>query len=138
MHRKGDPRRSSLKRGFRIHPCKNDSNVFALQIHNEECQVANAVGAALSLVSTTSDHVVPLKNTTREKTWEEAEPGKKYLFFGEYFCPAYFFGMSKSSINTKAVLTITDMTESTELLALKRQKEGYKAAVKFSCVFVLF
>ena len=34
--------------------------------------------------------------------------------------------MSKTSINTKTVLTITDMTESTELLALKRQKEGYK------------
>ena len=46
--------------------------------------------------------------------------------------------MSKTSINTKTVLTITDMTESTELLALKRQKEGYKVAVKFSCVFVLF
>ena len=46
--------------------------------------------------------------------------------------------MLKTSINTKTVLTITDMTESTELLALKRQKEGYKVAVKFSCVFVLF
>lgn len=33
----------------------------------------NAVGAALSLVSTTSNHVIPLKNTTREKAWEDAE-----------------------------------------------------------------
>ena len=32
--------------------------------------------------------------------------------------------MSKSNIKTKTVLTITDMTESTELQALKRQKDG--------------
>ncbi|KAK2547285.1 putative D-/L-hydantoinase subunit A [Acropora cervicornis] len=38
-------------------------------------QVANAVGAALSKVSGTFDHVVPLKNTTREKAWEVAERG---------------------------------------------------------------
>ena len=31
------------------------------------------------------------------------------------------FSMSKSSIETKTVLTMTDMTESTELLAFKRQ-----------------
>ena len=46
--------------------------------------------------------------------------------------------MSKSSIKTKTVLTMTDMTESTELLALKRQKDGYKVTVKFRCIFVLF
>ena len=33
---------------------------------------------------------------------------------------------------------MTDMTESTELLALKRQKDGYKVTVKFPCVFMLF
>ena len=34
------------------------------------------------------------------------------------------FPMSKSSIKTKTVLTMTDMTDSTELLAFKRQKDG--------------
>ena len=33
--------------------------------------------------------------------------------------------MSKSSIKTKTILAMTDMTESTELLAFKRQKDGY-------------
>ena len=33
------------------------------------------------------------------------------------------FSMSKSSIKTKTVLTMTDMTDSTELLAFKRQKD---------------
>ena len=61
---------------------------------------------------------------------------KKYLFFGEYFCPT--FSMSKSSIKTKTVLTMTDMTESTELLAFKRQKDGYKVTVKISlCICVV-
>ena len=47
------------------------------------------------------------------------------------------FSMSKSSIKTKTVLTVTDMTESNELLAFKRQKDGYKVNVKkFPCVFV--
>ena len=36
------------------------------------------------------------------------------------------FSTSKSSIKTKTVLTMTDMTESTELLAFERQKDGYK------------
>ena len=40
--------------------------------------------------------------------------------------------MSKSSIKTKTVLTMTDMTESAELLAFKRQKDGYKVAVEIS------
>ena len=47
------------------------------------------------------------------------------------------FSMSKSSIKTKTVLTMTDMTESTELLAFKRQRDGYKVTVKnflFICV----
>ena len=48
------------------------------------------------------------------------------------------FPMSKSSIKTKTVLTMTDMTESTELLALKRQKDGYKVNVKISlCICVV-
>ena len=49
------------------------------------------------------------------------------------------FPMSKSSIKTKTVLTMTDMTKSTELLAFKRQKDGYKVTVKISlcnCVVV--
>ena len=46
--------------------------------------------------------------------------------------------MSKSSIKTETVLTMTDMTESTELLALKRQKDGYKVNVKISlCICVV-
>ena len=48
------------------------------------------------------------------------------------------FAMSKSSIKTKTVLTMTDMTESTELLAFKRQKDGYKVTVKISlCIYVV-
>ena len=46
--------------------------------------------------------------------------------------------MSKSSIKTKTVLTMTDMTESTELLGFKRQKDGYKVIVKISlCICVV-
>ena len=45
--------------------------------------------------------------------------------------------MSKSSIKTKTVLTMTDMTQSTELQAFIRPKDGYKVTVKI-CVFVLF
>ena len=50
--------------------------------------------------------------------------------------------MSKSSIKTKTVLTMIDMTESNELLAFKRRKYGYKVTVivrrtqnpaKFTC-----
>ena len=48
------------------------------------------------------------------------------------------FPMSKSNIKTKTVLTMTDMTESTELLAFKRQKDGYKVTVKISlCICVV-
>ena len=38
--------------------------------------------------------------------------------------------MSKSSIKTKTVLTMTNMTKSTELQAFKRQKDGYEVTVK--------
>ena len=48
------------------------------------------------------------------------------------------FPMSISSIKTKTVLTITDMTESTELRPFKRQKDGYKVTVKISlCIYVV-
>ena len=48
------------------------------------------------------------------------------------------FPMSKSRIKTKTVLTMTDMTESTELLVFKRQKVGYKITVKISlCICVV-
>ena len=48
------------------------------------------------------------------------------------------FSMSKSSIKTKTVLTMTDMTQSTELQAFIRQKDGYKVTVKTSlCICVV-
>ena len=48
------------------------------------------------------------------------------------------FPMSKSSIKTKTVLTMTDMTESIELLAFKRRKYGYKVTGKISlCICVV-
>ena len=46
--------------------------------------------------------------------------------------------MSKSSIKTKTVLTMTNMTQSTELQAFKRPTDGHKVTVKISRVFVLF
>ena len=46
--------------------------------------------------------------------------------------------MSKRSIKTKIVLKMTDMTESTELPASQRQKDGYKVSVKiFLCICVV-
>ena len=46
--------------------------------------------------------------------------------------------MSKNSIKTKTVLTMTDMTEFIELLAFKRQKDGYTVTVKISlCICVV-
>ena len=46
--------------------------------------------------------------------------------------------MSKSSIKIKIVFTMIDMTESTELLPFKRQKDGYKVIVKISsCICVV-
>ena len=46
--------------------------------------------------------------------------------------------MSKSSIKTKKVLTMTNMSDSTELLAFKRKKDGYKVTVKISlCICVV-
>ena len=40
--------------------------------------------------------------------------------------------MSKIIIKAKTVLTMTDMIESTELLAFKWQKDGYEVTVKIS------
>ena len=46
--------------------------------------------------------------------------------------------MSKKSIKTKTVLTMTDKTQSTELQAFKRPKDGYKVSVKISlCICVV-
>ena len=67
------------------------------------------------------------------------EGGKEILFLGggDIFV-RHTFPMSKSSINTKTVLTMTDMTESTELQAFKRQKDGYKVTVKISlCICIV-
>ena len=62
---------------------------------------------------------------------------KKYFFLVNIFV-RHTFPMSTGSIKTKAVLTMTDMTESTELLAFKRQKDGYKVTVKISlCICVV-
>ena len=48
------------------------------------------------------------------------------------------FPMSKSSIKTKTVLTMTDLAESTEFQAFKRQKDGYKVSVKIClCICVV-
>ena len=44
--------------------------------------------------------------------------------------------MSKNSIKTKTVLTMTDMTETTEFLAFKSQKDGYKVIVKNLLVYL--
>ena len=47
------------------------------------------------------------------------------------------FPMSKSSIKTKAFLTTTDITQSSELQAFIRPKDCYKVTVKISlCIFV--
>ena len=46
---------------------------------------------------------------------------RKYLFFGDYF-----------------FLTMTDLAESTELQAFKRQKDGYEVTVKIClCICVV-
>ena len=59
---------------------------------------------------------------------------QKNIYFLVNIFVRHTFSMSKSSIKTKTVLTMTDTTESTELLAFKRQKDGYKVTVKiFLC-----
>ena len=46
--------------------------------------------------------------------------------------------MSNSSIKTKTILTMTDMTQSTELRALEDKRMVKKLLLKCSSVFVLF
>ena len=66
------------------------------------------------------------------------EAGKETFNFLVNIFVRHTFSMSKSSIKTKTVLTMTDMTKSTELLAFKRQKDGYKVTVKISlCICVV-
>ena len=63
---------------------------------------------------------------------------KRNTYFLVNIFVRYTFPMSKSSIKTKTVLTMTDMTESTELQAFKRLKDGYKVTVKISlCICVV-
>ena len=63
---------------------------------------------------------------------------QKNIYFLVNIFVRHTFSMLKSSIKTKTVLTMTDMTESTELLAFKRQKDGYKVTVKISlCICVV-
>ena len=63
---------------------------------------------------------------------------KSNIYFLAYIFVRHTFPMLKSNIKTKTVLTMTDMTESTELLAFKRQKDGYKVTVKISlCICVV-
>ena len=63
---------------------------------------------------------------------------QRNVYFLVNICVRHTFPMSKSNIKTKTVLTMTDMTESTELLAFKRQKDGYKVTVKISlCICVV-
>ena len=56
--------------------------------------------------------------------WQFAQNSCSYI--------RHTFPVPKSSIKTKTVLTMTDMTESNKLLAFKRQKKGYKVTVKIS------
>ena len=49
---------------------------------------------------------------------------QRNIFLGVNIFVRHTFLMSKSNIKTKTVLTMTDMTESTELRAWKRQKDG--------------
>ena len=66
------------------------------------------------------------------------EAGKETFNFLVNIFVRHTFSMSKSSIKTKTALTMTDMTKSTELLAFKRQKDGYKVTVKISlCICVV-
>ena len=57
---------------------------------------------------------------------------QRNIYFLVIIFVRHTFSMSKKSIKTKTVLTMTDMTESTKLLVFKRQKDGYKVIVKIS------
>ena len=63
---------------------------------------------------------------------------KRNIYFLVNIFVRHTFPMSKSSIKTKTVLTMTDMTQSTELWAFIRQKDGYKVTVKvLLCICVV-
>ena len=63
---------------------------------------------------------------------------QRNIYFLVKFFVRHIFSMSKSSIKTKTVLTMTDMTKSTERQAFKRPKDGYKVTVKISlCICVV-
>ena len=57
---------------------------------------------------------------------------RRNIYFLVNIFVRHIFPMLKSSIKTKTVLTMTNMTESTELQAVKRQKDDWKVAVKIS------
>ena len=81
--------------------------------------------------------VTPFTCKDQKKTTENRLIRQKYHFLVNIFV-RHTFSMSKSSIKTKTVLTMTDMTDSTELLAFKRQKDDYKGTVKISlCICVV-
>ena len=64
--------------------------------------------------------------------------GKRNIYFLVNIFLRHTFPMSKGSIKTKTVLIMTDVTESTELQAFKRQKDSYKVTVKISlCICVV-
>ena len=63
---------------------------------------------------------------------------KRNVYFLVNIFVRHTFPMSTSSIKTKTVLTMTDMTESTKLQAFKRQRDGYIVTVKISlCIYVV-
>ena len=63
---------------------------------------------------------------------------QRNIYFLMNISVRHTISMSKCSIETKTVLTMTDMTDSTELLAFKRQKDGCKVTVKVSlCIYVV-
>ena len=63
---------------------------------------------------------------------------QRNIYFLVIIFVQHTFPMSKSSTKTKTVLTMINMTESTELQAFKRQKDGYKDTVKVSlCICVV-
>ena len=63
---------------------------------------------------------------------------KRNIYFLVNIFVRHTFPMSKSSIKTKAVLTMTDMTESTAIQTVESPKDGYKVTVKISlCICVV-
>ena len=63
---------------------------------------------------------------------------KRNIYFLVNIFLLHTFPMSKCSIKTKTVLIMTDVTESIELQAFKRQKDSYKVTVKISlCICVV-